>query len=53
LGTKINDLERWKSIARKATFLADRLGLALDYVEQNDPELAESALEWANKQLTR
>ena len=47
----MDDLERWKSIARKATRRAARLDLALENIEQSDPELVEHALVWADTQL--
>ena len=47
----VSSLERWKEIARKATRRADRLDLALHYVDQNDPQIADAALWWADQQL--
>ncbi len=49
----VSSLERWKEIARKATRRADRLDLAFEYVDQNDPQIAEEALWWADQQIAK
>ncbi|MEM9438764.1 MAG: hypothetical protein AAGA15_17180 [Pseudomonadota bacterium] len=51
--TQMDDLARWKSIARKSSRLAERNGLALDNIEQHDPGLVEHALAWANAEMTK
>ena len=46
-------IERWKELALKETRRANRLDLALNYVDQNDPQIAEEALWWADQQLAK
>lgn len=49
--TPEQELARWKRIARKASRLAERNGLALDNVEQHDPQLVEHAMAWADAEM--